>query len=401
MSIEALVLISGVLTSSSFVNAGKNASSLVPSSRERVADVARETGDTPQTLEAQCVRAYAAMVHDEYRASLASAEEMRAAIQAFCAAPTMEGLTRARETWTAAREIYGRTEAFRFGNGPIDTTRGGTETFINAWPVDESYIEPEADSATTGIVRDRTKYPALGRVILKLHNQRGGETNVCTGWHAIEFMLWGRDRSETGPGNRNFTDFSDSNSPYAERRREYLLEITDLLCEDLARLVKAWAPDADNHRRRFEQDPKALRAIIVGAGLLAGFEMSGERLAVPLETRDQEEEHSCFSDTTHIDFRANIRGIALVLRGNGTASMIDVIRVKDAAAADDLVAALENALVAIDAMPVPFDAAIRKEDGTPERKKLTAALEAIETLGESISRAAKSLGVTVPTEPQG
>ena len=178
MSIEALVLISGVLTSSNFVNAGINASSLVPTSRERVADVARETGDTPQTLEAQCVRAYAAMVHDEYRASLASAEEMRAAIQAFCAAPTMEGLTRARETWTAAREIYGRTEAFRFGNGPIDTTRGGTETFINAWPVDESYIEPEADSATTGIVRDRTKYPALGRVILKLHNQRGGETGA-------------------------------------------------------------------------------------------------------------------------------------------------------------------------------------------------------------------------------
>ena len=195
--------------------------------------------------------------------------------------------------------------------------------------------------------------------------------------------------------------FLDANSPHADRRREYLLEITDLLCEDLTRLVKAWAPDAENHRRRFEQDPKALRAILTGPGLLAGFEMSGERLAVALETRDQEEEHSCFSDTTHQDFRANMRGIALVLRGAGATSVIEVVRTRDAAAADDVTRALDQALAAIDAMPVPFDRAIQEKDGTPERVKLTAALEAIEALGETIARAAKSLGITIPTEPQG
>jgi len=348
-----------------------------------------------------CVRNYAQMVHDEYSKASVAADEMRAAIQAFCAAPNEALLARARESWIAAREIYGRTEAFRFGNGPIDSTRGGIETFINAWPVDESYIEPASDMATTGIIRDRTKYPALGRAILKLHNQRGGETNVCTGWHAIEFLLWGRDRSEHGPGDRNYTDYLDSASPYADRRREYLLEITDLLCEDLARLVRAWAPDADNHRRRFEQDPKALRAMFVGPGLLTGFEMSGERLAVAIETRDQEEEHSCFSDTTHLDFRANVRGVALVLRGKSGVALLDLVRAKDAASADSLAQALDRAIVAIDAMPVPFDRAIRKEDGTPERAKLNAALEAVEYLGEEISRVAKLMGIEVPTEPQG
>ncbi|MDI9403942.1 MAG: imelysin family protein [Limnohabitans sp.] len=352
-------------------------------------------------VEQACVRNYAQLAHHEYQNASTAADEMRAAIQAFCATPNEALLMRAREAWIAAREIYGRTETFRFGNGPIDSTRGGTETFINAWPVDESYIEPESDTATTGIIRDRAKYPALGRAILKLHNQRGGETNVCTGWHAIEFMLWGRDRSETGPGNRSYADYLDDVSSYADRRREYLLEITDLLCEDLARLARVWAPDTDNYRRRFEQDPKALRAMFVGPGLLTGFEMSGERLAVALETRDQEEEHSCFSDTTHLDFRANIRGVALVIRGSNGGGLLDFVRTKDAATADRLAQALDRAVIAIDAMPAPFDRAIRMADDTPEREKLSAALDAIETLGEEISRTAKLMGIEVPSEPQG
>ena len=43
----------------------------------------------------------------------------------------------------------------------------------------------------------------------------------------------------------------------------------------------------------------------------------------------------------------------------------------------------------------------RKPDGSPEREKLAHALEAIETLGEAVTRAAKSLGYELPTEPQG
>ena len=348
-----------------------------------------------------CIRAYAMLVESEYRASLAAAEEMRAAIRAFCGTPSDESLARARETWIAAREIYGRTEAFRFGNGPIDSTRGGNETFLNAWPVDESYIEPADANAATGIIRDAAKYPALGRAILRLHNQRGGETNVCTGWHAIEFMLWGRDLSETGPGARPAADFADGGSPHAERRREFLLEITDLLCEDLERLAKAWAPDAQNHRARFERDAKAMKAILVGPALLAGFEMSGERLAVALETRDQEEEHSCFSDTTDRDFKANMRGIAQVLRVGDANSPIEVVRAKDAAAADALAAALASAESAVAAIPAPFDASIRKPDGSAERERLARALEAVESLGEAVTRAAKALGYELPTEPQG
>jgi putative iron-regulated protein len=348
------------------------------------------------------VAAYAAHVHAEYAASREAAERMRAAVRAFCDAPSEEALARARETWVDARVIYGRTEVFRFGNGPIDTTRGGTETLINAWPVDEEYIEPADPAAKTGIIRDLVKYPSLGRAVLRLHNQRGGETHVCTGWHPIAFMLWGQDLSETGPGARPASDFLDASSPHAARRREYLLEITDMLCEDLVRLEKAWAPDAENHRMRFLAEPdRSMRSIITGPSLLVGFEMSGERLAVPLETRDQEEEHSCFSDTTHIDFTANIKGVDAVLRGRGGPGVIEVVRTVDAARASSLAAALTVAYKAVHEMPVPFDNAIRAAEGSEQRARMQAALEALETLGEEIARAGRALGWSLPTEPTG
>ena len=31
-------------------------------------------------------------------------------------------------------------------------------------------------------------------------NEKGGETNISTGWHAIEFLLWGQDNNAGGPG---------------------------------------------------------------------------------------------------------------------------------------------------------------------------------------------------------
>lgn len=347
---------------------------------------------------------YAALAEAEYRASLEAAETMRSAIRAFCATPSAEGLARARECWIAARDRYGRTEVLRFGNGPIDTRRGGVETLLNAWPVDEAYIEAEEPSAgpPSGIIADAARYPSLGRAILALHNQRGGETNVCTGWHAIEFMLWGRDRSETGPGDRSHLDFVDGQRPFADRRREYLLEITDLLCEQLASLVAAWSPEGSTHRQRFVADPeRALRAMLTGAAILSGFEMAGERLAVALETRDQEEEHSCFSDTTDRDFKANIRGIELVLRGQGGPGLIAVVAEVDAARATSLDRALGAAIAAVDAIPAPFDAAIRSAEGSPQRDTLTAAIEALETLSEELGRAGSAMGWSIPTEPQG
>jgi putative iron-regulated protein len=352
---------------------------------------------------ARVIAAYADGAAAAYRDSAASAGVLRDAVRELCARPDEARLAAARDAWRAARVAYGKTEAYRFGGGPIDSRRGGVETFVNAWPVDESCIEPADGAARTGIIRDRARYPVLARAALRELNQRGGETNVCTGWHAIEFMLWGQDRSDTGPGARQAGDFKDGAAADADRRREFLLEITQLLCDDLSGVAAAWAPGEGSHRSRLVADERwALRAMFTGTALLTGFEMAGERLAVALETRDQEEEHSCFSDTTDADFKANVRGVERVLRGwSGGPGLIDLVRTTDPQRADSMAAALDAAAQAVDAIPAPFDAAMRADDGSPPREALRRAMQSLERLGEEISRGAKALGIDLPTEPQG
>jgi putative iron-regulated protein len=129
--------------------------------------------------------------------------------------------------------------------------------------------------------------------------------------------------------------------------------------------------------------------------------MSGERMAVAEETHDQEEEQSCFSDTTHLDFRANMRGIADVLRGDGAPGVIAVVATVDQARANAMTAALAAAVSAVDATPAPFDRAIRTAKGSPEHAQITAAIAALEKLGEEISAAAKLMGYSLPSEPHG
>lgn len=347
------------------------------------------------------MHAHAGRAASAYAEALRSARGLLERVRAFCDAPDEARLAEARAAWSRARLDYGRTEVFRFGDGPIDARRGGVETFVNAWPVDESYIEGPP-GAGKGVVGDRARYPVLARAALRQLNQRGGETNVCTGWHAIEFMLWGPDTSETGPGARPATDFADGCSPDADRRREFLREITELLCEDLARVADAWKPGVGTYRARFLAEPTAAaRRMFAGPALLAGFEMSGERLAVAIETRDQEEEHSCFSDTTDADFRSNMRGIGSALRGNGADGLIALVRAADPAKAAALERTLDDAERAVDAIPSPFDAAIRAPDGTPCREALARALDALERLGEQLAESSRAIGAAVPTEPLG
>src|SRR3546814_14254455 len=69
-----------------------------------------------------------------------------------------------------------------------------------------------------------------------LHEAEAVEANVATGYHAIEFLLWGQDLNGTGPGagNRPASNFStaDCTGGSCERRGEYLKVATELLIDD-------------------------------------------------------------------------------------------------------------------------------------------------------------------------
>ncbi len=330
---------------------------------------------------------------------LERARALQRAVVDLLAAPDAERLAAARAAWSHARLVYGRIEALRFRGGPIEEL----EPLLNAWPVDEAYIEHVAYGAAGGIVHDRQTWRALSAPLLEHANERGSETNVSVGWHAIEFLLWGRDTFADGPGRRAHTDFVDGEAVDAERRRAYLRIVTDQLVAHLAQLERAWAPDADNHRRRFEADVRgSVRAMLTGAAILTAFELCGERLAVAYETQDQEQEHSCFSDTTCADLVANQLGIVAVLDGDGAgdeASVIGLVRRRDPEIAAHLESCLAETLVAMRAIPQPFDQAFLGDDDAPGRRAILTAMRALEQQAEAIAIAGRLLGHELPMRP--
>jgi putative iron-regulated protein len=342
---------------------------------------------------------YATLVHANYSDTLAAAKAMQDAITAFTASPSQANLDAARKAWLAAREFYGQTEAFRFYGGPIDNDNG-PEGQLNAWPMDESYVDAVDGKKTAGLVNNR-KQP-ITKKALAAQNEKGGEENVATGWHAIEFLLWGQDLSETGPGNRSFEDFVDGKAPNADRRRQYLNVATELLIDDLSGLVKAWAPGVkNNYRARFEKGGnESLRKMFVAMGSLSRGELAGERLEVALASQDQEDEHSCFSDNTHRDAVTNAKGIENVwlgrfVRADGSTlqgpGLRDLVAAKNAALAEKTTKQIRTSVEAAEAIPAPFDRAIAV--GSAGRPKIEATIQSLTAQSNDIVAAAAAVGI--------
>ena len=325
---------------------------------------------------------YAALVHANYADTLAAAKDLQAAIAEFTKAPSADGLTKARKAWLEAREFYGQTEAFRFYGGPIDDDKG-PEGQINAWPLDEAYVDYVTGKPDAGMVNN-AKFKITKAALAKA-NERGGEENISAGWHAIEFLLWGQDQSETGPGNRSFEDYVVGKGANAERRAQYLTVATELLIDDLSAVTKAWEPNAKNYRAKFEKGGKeSVRKIIVGLGSLSRGELSGERMEVALNSQDQEDEHSCFSDNTHRDVVSNAKGIQNVWTGEYTRrdgsvlkgpGVRDLVAAKNPALAEKTTAQIADSVKGAEAIPAPFDRAIVKGSaGRPAIEKTIASL---------------------------
>ncbi|MCH8858917.1 MAG: peptidase [Proteobacteria bacterium] len=262
---------------------------------------------------------YGDLAHVMYEDSAAAARRLQTATEAFLARPTPETLADARRFWRAARIPYMQTEALRFGNALVDEWEGR----VNSWPLDEGLLDYVADTYGTAsdenplyaaniIASDEVRIGArtvdasvIDRDFLRdLHGAYGVDANVVTGYHAIEFLLWGQDLNGTGAGagNRPASDY-DANActnGNCERRAAFLRVVTELLIADLDEMVAAWAPGG---AARTDLAAKGagggLATILTGIGSLSYGELAGERMKLGLILHDPEEEHDCFSDNTH------------------------------------------------------------------------------------------------------
>jgi putative iron-regulated protein len=344
-------------------------------------------------LRERVVQRHAGLAHESYRAAADGARRLQAAIESLVAAPTPAALQAAREAWRAARVPYTRSEAFRFYGGPIDAL----EPAINAWPVDESYIDYVVGAPSAGIINDEAA-PPITAAVLRALNEREGEKNISTGFHAIEFLLWGQDLSTDGPGARPLADFL-LGTRAAQRRRTYLKEAAALLARDLEAVADGWRPGRPgNFRASFLKRPpdEAVGLILKGVGTFSGPELTGERLTVAYETKDQENEHSCFSDNTRDDVVGDLEGVERVYRGGpegpGLAALFGQV---EAPLEGRLDAAIAASLAAARRVPAPFDRAIVGRDAEPGRRAVKDLIDALTVQTALLTDAAAALDVRV------
>ncbi len=359
------------------------------------------TGGSGSDLKTSVIDNYASGAHASYARSLRSAVALDVAIDNFIAAPSQPRLDAAKRAWLRARDDYGVTEIYRFYNGPIDNEENGPEGLINAWPLDESYIDYVDGAPNAGIINQPDQFPAINADVLVSLNEEGGEENVSTGWHAIEFLLWGQDLNADGPGYRPVHDYTVNNN--ADRRKTYLAVTSDLLLTHLQQMVDAWAPGGDNYRAHFvtKNPDEAITNIITGIGEMSRGELAGERMTVAYEERSQEDEHSCFSDNTTADIVANALGVQRVYLGQyGDVSgpgIKDLIAVDDQKLAEDLANEINRSVILARSIPAPFDSLLIQglPDGDPSRRAVLDTIIALENQTDTIVAAAQEVGITI------
>lgn len=285
--------------------------------------------------EKEVLETYTAIAHAVYEDSLISAKEMRVVIHSLIENPSEGNLAAAKMAWKHARVPYQQSEVYRFGNAVVDDWEGK----VNAWPLDEGMIdyvdssygsESEENPGYTANVIANAMFEFSGEridaseispaVIESLHELGGVEANVATGYHAIEFLLWGQDLSGTGPGAgmRPASDFDPANCTggNCERRVAYLKAATDLLISDLEWIVAQWSPEGEAAQNIHGGDVKdSLAAMMIGMGSLSYGELAGERMQLGLLLHDPEEEHDCFSDNTHFSHYYDALGIQNIYLG--------------------------------------------------------------------------------------
>ena len=341
---------------------------------------------------------YAKNVHANYSEILDKARALKTAVDAFVATPSAATQQAAKDAWVAARLPYGPSEVYRFYGGPIDDEETGPEGAINAWPLDENFIDYTRDDEDAGIINHPELVADLTKDVIRGENEKGGEKNISTGYHAIEFLLWGQDDEDPKlktAGQRPFTDYvtSGGTAKNQERRGQYLKLVAEILVEDLEQVAAAWEPGKDNYAKTFVADPKdAVTKMLTGMGSMANAELSGERMTVAYKNRGQEDEHSCFSDTTNADILGNFVGIQNVYLGKYGSTdgpgLDELVKAVDPALDAQMKSELDAALAAVNALQaVPF-----------ERDNVLKAIQAIRKTAPTIIQIGQKLGVEFKLE---
>ncbi|RWH71899.1 imelysin family protein [Mesorhizobium sp.] len=372
------------------------------------------------------IKTYADIALAKYEDSLTTAQTLDKAVDALIASPSADTLNAAREAWKAARIPYQQTEVYRFGNKIVDDWEGR----VNSWPLDEGLIdyvaksygtESDENALYTANVIAHKEIEINGKKVDAskltpeflsgtLQEAGGVEANVATGYHAIEFLLWGQDLHGTGPGAgaRPYTDYDVKNCTggNCDRRAEYLKSASDLLVSDLREMVDDWKQDGAARNNLTDGDANTgISTIFTGMGSLSYGELAGERMKLGLLLHDPEEEQDCFSDNTHVSHLYDAVGIRDAYRASykrldgsmvSGPSVSDMVKAADPAIDRELSAKLDTTVAKMEAIQAralageAYDQQIA-EGNTAGNATVQAAIDALIDQTKSIERAVGTL----------
>lgn len=385
---------------------------------------------------------YANIALANYTDALNDALALNTAIDSFVASPETTTLEAAKNAWKNARVSYGTTEIFRLADGPIDAEDGFASTFgapegqLNAWPLDENMIDYTTDASgaiTSGNIIDTVgvftpsgteassvDVTNITKETLSALNENGGDANVATGYHAVEFLLWGQDQDynsfiddtitngATTAGLRSVTDYTSSAN--ADRRKAYLVAASELIVDDLQLMVDAWTSGAGSYREALLGSGSnaiatdtALKQIFISMGTFIKSELANERMAVAILTPSEEDEHSCFSDNTHVDVDKNYRGFVNVLKGEykgslqGT-SFYSLLPQTNQDTLDTFISSIDTKITAMNNAITSEHFDYQIKDGSSNKDNLVSIKNELRELGDAIVSVATEFDISLSTD---
>ena len=209
------------------------------------------TGGPDDELKAEVVANYADGVHHLYSRSLASAQSMRDAIYTFADDPT-PGASRSRQAACGLSRgtITVPPKRSGFTTGQSTTPDDGPEGLINAWPMDESYVDYVEGSPSAGIINNPAAFPVLDADLDCVAQRRGRRGELL---HRLatpsSFCCGDKTLARPVPARARWRTTRPTPTPSGAR---HISKWRPIRWSGIFRdMADAWAPGGGNYRARF------------------------------------------------------------------------------------------------------------------------------------------------------
>ena len=238
-----------------------------------------------------------------------------------------------KEAWKKAYNDFLCLGAFSHDLAITDVGFEKNILFLDPLMINYEYVDYSITNLKTGIINDSINYPLISRENILSWNLIGGNINCTSGFHVIEFLLWGED------GNRSINDYVKSNSTNV--RRVDFLYYAGINLGSKINSIKY----GDQYERALKlMDNQLFKTYFFNN--ITNFiseDIIQNTIQKPLNSKNRFDELSCFSDNTLENLKSKFSSLKYLINGgsifqsqpNGeTYYFIDMIEELDESKAD-------------------------------------------------------------------